>query len=192
MQENVVIDTSIFTNPNIYKVISLGQPLDAIEAFIGFSNESCKNIYMPRTVYIELCKIVDIEPVKGKFESVVRIKSPNRYNVNINSSILFDFVEDIRIRINKGLRIAEEFTKDKSQDTANAITKLREKYKEALRQGTLDSKEDVDVILLALELNATILSADEGINTWADKLGIRTVNPIYTQEFLACNNKRRS
>ncbi|GAB6078076.1 RNA ligase partner protein [Hydrogenobaculum acidophilum] len=185
MQDNVIIDTSIFTNPNVYKNISLGQPIDAIEAFIGLAHKSNKKIHMPRTVYIELCKVVDLEPLKSKFESAVIIKSPNRCNININASILFDFVEDVRIRINKGLRIAEELIKDKSQDIPSAVSKLREKYKEALRQGTLDSKEDVDIILLAMELNGAILSADEGINTWADKLGIRTVNPLFIQEFLS-------
>ena len=183
--QNVVIDTSIFTNPNVYKSISLGQPIDAIEAFVGIAHKTTKKIYMPRTVYTELCKVLDLETLKEKFESVVIIKSPNRCNININSTILFEFVEDMRIRINKGLRIAEEFTRDKTQDIQNAISKLREKYKEALRQGTLDSKEDVDVILLALELDGTILSADEGINFWADKLGIRTVDPHFIQEFLS-------
>jgi hypothetical protein len=42
MQDNVIIDTSIFTNPNIYKSISLGQPIDAIEAFIGLAHKSRK------------------------------------------------------------------------------------------------------------------------------------------------------
>ncbi|MFP3254644.1 MAG: RNA ligase partner protein [Hydrogenobaculum sp.] len=185
MQDNVIIDTSIFTNPNIYKSISLGQPIDAIEAFIGLAHKSSKKIYMPRTVYIELCKVVDLESIKSKFESSIIIKSPNRCSITINALALFDFVEDMRIRINKGLRIAEEFARDKTQDIQNTISKLREKYKEALRQGTLDSKEDVDVILLALELNGVILSGDEGINSWADKFGIRTVNPLFIQEFLS-------
>ena len=185
MQDNVIIDTSIFTNPNIYKSISLGQPIDAIEAFIGLAHKSSKKIYMPRTVYTELCKVVDLESIKSKFESSIIIKSPNRCNITINALALFDFVEDMRIRINKGLRIAEEFARDKTQDIQNTISKLREKYKEALRQGTLDSKEDVDVILLALELNGVILSGDEGINSWADKFGIRTVNPLFIQEFLS-------
>jgi len=185
MQENVIIDTSIFTNPNVYKNISLGQPIDAIEAFIGLAHKSSKKIYMPRTVYTELCKVVDLEPLKSKFESAIIVKSPNRCNITINGTILFDLIEDIRIRINKGLRIAEEFARDKTQDIQTTISKLREKYKEALRQGTLDSKEDVDIILLAMELNGIILSGDEGINTWADKLGVRTVNPLFIQEFLS-------
>lgn len=103
----------------------------------------------------------------------------------MNASILFEFVEDMRIRINKGLRISESFIKDRTIEPDEAISKLREKYKEALRQGILDSKEDVDIILLALELNATILSADEGIHIWADKFGIRTVNPLFIQEFFS-------
>ncbi len=183
--QNVIIDTSIFTNPDVYKGISLGQPIDAVEAFISIAHKSPKKIYMPRSVYIELCKVLDLEILKEKFESIVIIKSPNRCNIQINASILFEFVEDMRIRINKGLRIAEEFARDKTQDIQVVISKLREKYKEALRRGTLDSKEDVDIVLLALELNAAILSADEGINFWANKVGIRTVDPHFIQEFLS-------
>lgn len=183
--KNVVIDTSIFTNPNIYKILSLGQPIDAVESFLALAHKSSKNIFMPRTIYEELCKVIDLEPLKGKFESIITIKSPNRCNISINASLLFEFIEDMRIRINKGLRISEEIIKDKDLPTDKAISRLREKYKEALRQGTLDSKEDMDTILLSLELNAALLSADEGIQRWADKFGVRVVNPLYIQEFFS-------
>ena len=36
-------------------------------------------------------------------------------------------------------------------------------------------KEDVDLILLAKELDGILVTADKGIMTWADKLGIRYV-----------------
>ncbi len=182
--QNVVIDTSIFTNPYVYKNLSLGQPIDAIESFLSLAHKSSKTIFMPKTVYVELCKVLELEPLKSKFESIVIIKSPNRCNINMSAYIFFEFIEDMRIRINKGLRIAEEIVKNKDLPPDKSISRLREKYKEALRQGTLDSKEDMDTIILAMELNATLLSADEGIQYWADKLGIRTVNPLYIQEFL--------
>ncbi len=57
------------------------------------------------------------------------------------------------------------------------ITRLREKYREALRQGIIDSKEDVDVLLLAYELDGVLISGDEGLRKWADKVGIKIMNP---------------
>jgi hypothetical protein len=55
------------------------------------------------------------------------------------------------------------------------ITNLRKKYRSALREGIIDSTEDVDLILLAKELDAILVTADTGILTWADKLGIRFI-----------------
>ena len=40
----------------------------------------------------------------------------------------------------------------------------------------MDSKEDFELILLARELDATIVSADVGILTWAQKMGIRWID----------------
>jgi len=57
------------------------------------------------------------------------------------------------------------------------VNKLREKYREALRQGIIDSREDVDVLLLAYELDGIIVTADEGLRKWADKVGIKLIDP---------------
>ncbi|MDZ7809143.1 MAG: PIN domain-containing protein [Arhodomonas sp.] len=50
---------------------------------------------------------------------------------------------------------------------------LRGHYREALRTGLLDSTEDLDVILLAVELDAAVASADHGLMQWAEKGGLR-------------------
>ena len=65
----------------------------------------------------------------------------------------------LQVQIN-GLRIAEEHTKEagrmSEEDVGRLIKKLREKYREALRAGIIDSKEDLDVLLLAYELDAIL------------------------------------
>ena len=82
----------------------------------------------------------------------------------------------MRHRIDKGLRVAEQAVRnviaDKEPET---ITNLRKKYRSALREGIIDSKEDVDLILLAKEMDGILVTADTGIMTWADKMGIRFV-----------------
>jgi len=76
----------------------------------------------------------------------------------------------------------------KDSDHRVVITGLREKYRMALREGILDSKEDLDVLLLAKELNATVVSADEGIRKWAERIGLKYVEAnkfsILLEEFL--------
>jgi hypothetical protein len=64
------------------------------------------------------------------------------------------------------------------------INKLRGRYREVLRQGILDSKEDVDVLLLAYELDGVLVSADEGMRKWADKVGITIVDPYHFRRIL--------
>jgi hypothetical protein len=56
------------------------------------------------------------------------------------------------------------------------ITKLRERYREAMRRGLIDSKEDADLFLLAYELDGTLVSADEGLKKWADRAGVKLIN----------------
>jgi len=117
-------------------------------------------------------------------------KTPNRYDVKISAQIFYEYISEIRDRVNKGLRVSEEHVRHASKKKKHepVITALREKYKSALREGILDSKEDLDVLLLAKELDATVVSADEGIRKWAERLGLTYLEaknfPKVLKEFL--------
>ncbi len=177
--ESYVLDTSVFTNPDIYTTFEEDQ-LGAIENFLHLAMHSGANFYMPTSVYEEMLKMVDLGPLAPEFEMVVKIRSPRKHSIMIPSEILYELIDEIRHRINKGLRIAEEHTKEAGRVTENdvgrLINRLREKYREALRQGIIDSKEDVDVILLAYEIDGTVVTGDEGLRKWADKVGIKIVD----------------
>ncbi len=96
--------------------------------------------------------------------------------MDVPAFLLYELIDDVRHRIDKGLRVAEQAVRNVITDTKpETITNLRRKYRSALREGTIDSKEDVDLILLARELDGILVTADIGIMTWADKLGIRFV-----------------
>ena len=47
-----------------------------------------------------------------------------------------------------------------------------------------DSKEDVDMILLAYELDALLVTADQGAQKWADKLGIKLLMPEKFKQYI--------
>jgi hypothetical protein len=68
------------------------------------------------------------------------------------------------------------------------IRKFREKYRAALRYGILDSAPDIDVLLLAKELDAAVVSQDLGIQRWAEQLGLRFMEsrsfPIMIKEYM--------
>ena len=182
-----VLDTSVFTNPQLYKKFS-EDILDAAEDLLYLMEHSGAEFYMPLSVYEELQNMVRLEKLIPKFEMVIRLRNPRRYNLTIPAEFLYEFISDLRNRVNKGLRIAEEHVRNaqgkQKEAVGDVIRSLREKYREALRQGILDSKEDVEVVLLAYELDAILVSADEGIRNWAKKLGIKLISPEYFKELL--------
>ena len=61
---------------------------------------------------------------------------------------------------------------------------MREKYRSALRDGIVDSKEDFEVILLAKELHGTVVTADKGLQKYADKIGVGIIDAHVFPEFL--------
>jgi hypothetical protein len=69
------------------------------------------------------------------------------------------------------------------------VRKFREKYRNALRYGILDSGPDIDILLLAKELNAAVISQDMGIQKWAEQLGLRYLEartfPVMIAEYLS-------
>lgn len=175
-----VLDTSVFTNPDVYQQFETDQ-MGAIENFLSLASHTEASFYMPTSVYHEFSKLVNLGDLMPKFELVVRIRSPRKFNLLIPAEFLYEFIEEVRYRINKGLRIAEEHAKEAGklteENVGKVINKLRDKYREALRTGIIDSKEDMDVLLLSYELDAILVSGDEGLRKWADRVGIKLIEP---------------
>ncbi|BAU56889.1 hypothetical protein HH1059_02120 [Halorhodospira halochloris] len=181
-----VLDTSVFTNPNIYLRFD-EEPLQAISVFLGLARRADAEFFMPGPVYQELCNLRSMDLIGPAFETEVHIRSPRRFSLTIPSEVLYEFIEEVRSRIQRGLRIAEEHTRQAGEANClepEMITHLRERYREAMRRGILDSREDIDVVLLAYELDASLVSADEGMRKFAERIGIKLVNPLYLREVL--------
>ncbi len=175
-EECFVIDTSIFTNPDVY--ITFGRtPTTALKNFLKLTTKlESPNFYMPPSIYEELINFVNIDKIPKDLQIRIFQKPPKKYEMNVPAFLLYELIEDVRHRIDKGLRVAEQAVREVITDTGpDTITNLRRKYRSALREGIIDSKEDVDLILLAKELDGILVTADTGIMTWADKLGIRYV-----------------
>lgn len=133
-------------------------------------------------------------------------KTPDRFEVKISSEVFYEYIQDMRERMNRGMKVAEnavwlsaneaiEMAKrgeDKEkiikESTAGIIKDFRAKYRNALRYGTLDSAPDLDVLLLAKEMDAGVVASDEGVKKWAARLGLRYVEgitfPKMLQEYL--------
>ncbi len=181
-----VLDTSLFTNPETYRQFGENSQA-AIAAFLDLAQQSGTAFYMPSSVYKELTQIKELGPLAAQFEAVVRLRSPRKFDLAIPADILYEFIDEVRRRIDRGLKIAEEHARlgsDINIDTANLINRLRERYRETLRRGIIDSREDVDVLLLAYELNATLVTADEGLRHWADKVGVQWITSDHFRQIL--------
>lgn len=184
--ERYVLDTSVFTNPHIYDQFG-DTAQEAITVFLDLAERAEAEFYMPGSVYDELRLIKDLDEVAADFQSVVRLRSPRKFNLQVPAGILYELIEEVRLRIDRGLRIAEEHTRlggGGSEDLGQVITRLRERYREGLRRGIIDSREDVDVLLLAYELDGVLVSADEGLCKWADKVGVKLLTPGYFRRIL--------
>lgn len=184
--DRYILDTSIFTNPDVFRQFG-DSAQDAILQFVKIAVQVEAEFFMPGSVYNELGKVKDLAEVAADFESVVRLRAPRKFDLKIPGELLYELIEEVRHRIDRGLRIAEEAAKaalEATDDTGQVINKLRGRYREALRQGILDSKEDVDVLLLAYELDGILVSADEGMRKWADKVGITVMDPRHLRHIL--------
>ncbi|HIJ60060.1 MAG TPA: RNA ligase partner protein [Nitrospirae bacterium] len=180
--KKAVIDTSLFVNPDVrYR---LGEnPTEAFKSFLedAIQRKSIE-FYMPPSVFEELKNFIDLEKIPSEYLLAFIKKAPKKYELSCPALFIYELIDEIRDRVNKGLRIAEKAVRDSSiNKTEEVIQDLRRKYRDALREGIIDSKEDVDLLLLALELDAYLITADKGLIKWADKLGIKW---LFSKEFI--------
>jgi len=183
--ERIVLDTSLFVNPDIRNDFG-NTPTEAINAFLKLAEQLPGiEFYMPSSIFKELLNFVDKDKIPARLLSVLHQKSPSKHELTCPAFLLYELIEDMRGRINKGLRFAEKAVRSVGKASERDIIQaLRKNYREALREGIIDSKEDVDLILLAKELNALLVTADRGAINWAEKMGIRWLLPERFKDYL--------
>lgn len=185
--EKYILDTSVFSNPDVYGQFDTDYPL-AMKRFCVLASRARAKFYMPNSVYTELQQVKPLGGVTADFERVVKLRSPRKSSIQIPSDLLYEFIEEVRLRINRGLRIAEEAAKvagaGEMAAVGDVVRRLRDRFREAMRQGIIDSKEDADLLLLAYELDGTLVTADNGLRKWADKAGVSMINPLNLRAIL--------
>jgi uncharacterized protein len=190
-KDRVVLDTSLFVNPDVRD--SLGSsPTEALDTFLSIaSGINDIEFYIPPSTFRELLNFVDRERINGELLLFLHQKPPKKHELKFPAFLLYELVEDMRDRVNKGLRIAESAVRaTEKKKTDEIIQDMRKKYREALREGIIDSGEDVDLILLAAELDALLITADQGLIRWAEKFGIRWLIPEKFRDYLEAAGKR--
>jgi RNA ligase partner protein len=123
----------------------------------------------------------------------ITVKPPDKLSARLPASVFSEYVADVRRRLYRGLRVAEaalrravrECPPGNEECIGDQIRGLRDKFREATRKGLLDSVEDLDTVLLALEIRGILVSSDEGIRRLAEQLGIMILDPEDWVEALA-------
>ena len=184
-EDILVLDTSLLVNPDIRHGFG-SSPTEAINGFVEMAEQAPSlEFYMPTSIFAELMNFVDQKELTGKFVALMNQRSPSKHELTCPAYILYELVEDMRNRVNKGMRIAEKAVRSVGESNErDIIQSMRKSYREALREGILDSKEDVDLILLAKELDALLVTVDYGAIAWADKLGVRWLLPEKFKDYL--------
>lgn len=172
--DKIIIDTSIFVNPAAFRFWDR-KPDTALHTFILKAQLADIALYTPPSIWNEIGYFIELNRIPNKITSYIKKKSPKKYELPVPGLFLYELVEEMRERINKGLRIAEKYSKKSAENTADPgelKKSLRNEYRTAMREGILDSTQDVDILLLAREMQIPIATADEGLKDWAARLGL--------------------
>ena len=208
LKQRFVLDTSLFLTPEIRDDDGTVEDaalalLDRIAEAKLVHNISC---YMPPSVKSELTTMLEErdvdEAVFEKLDTWFITKSPAHFEVMIPAEIVYEFIDEMSDRVNRGLRVSEKAVRKAEQSRAEQIEEhdhmtevdkvvsdLRDEYRDALRQGVLDSREDFDLLILAQELDPGVVTEDQGIINWAEDFGLRYLQgqtfPSLLSEYLA-------
>ncbi|ELY53542.1 hypothetical protein C491_21676 [Natronococcus amylolyticus DSM 10524] len=193
-KQRFVLDTSLFLTEEIRRD---GESLeDAVLRLLELIANARLNLgiscYVPPTIHDELTTMLEArgvsEEVYSKLNTWVIRKHPDRYAVSIPANVVYSFVDEMSGRVDRGLRVSEKAVR-RAEDSADelledhdhktevdaVISELREKYRDAMRTGVLDSREDFDLLILARELEAGVVTEDRGIIDWTEDFGLRYI-----------------
>lgn len=185
------LDANIFFA--FQKGIGLGENPVAVVRSLAETKSAQAVFFMPPRVVEELLFLADPETkqaIQGLLTKII-IQSPAIHDKTIGTQVLYDFVEEARQRSLRGLHVAEtaleqaacenlgktSLGKIEFQKSLQPVKEgLRNRYRNATRTGFIDSIADLDLIFLAKEEDAYLVSADEGLLQWGRKLGVKEMS----------------
>lgn len=200
--EKFVIDTNFFVNLEIKS----GFGRNPKEIVINFTNFGKKlkqkdrvEFFMPPKIVEEFLSFFKKEDFVRDFLNIITIKSPEITKLQFPAAVFYQLVNEVRERAYRGLRVAEEAVEKGSRKVVGKtlvnkiefqktigeiIANLREKYRQVTRFNFLDSVADLDLIVLAKEIDGFLVSSDEGVIRWGRVFGIKEMPPSLFQDRL--------
>lgn len=194
----LVLDTTAFSDDRLREELGVESLDEVVGVLLDLFAEAARRLgyefYTTPRVYRELtgflerngCSQENLDRLAGW----IIVKAPSSFEARIPAYVMYRYVSDLRRRVDKGLRVAEWAVRRAARDAREnsgasldevvgpLIHRLREDYRLAVRHGIVDSEEDFELVLLARELGATLVSSDSGIRSLAESLGIRVVDAV--------------
>ncbi len=191
--DQYILDTNLFFN--MEPGLNMGKKTEDVvikvtKAVKKLKEDKKGEVFMPPSIVKEFLSFFDDKEQSfiKDFLSVVTVKTPEVTKVDFSASIFYKLIADIRERSYRGLTISEDELKralkehaghnfESKQDFEKASGKhvktLRDRYRQATRVGFLDSVADLDLITLAKEQDAYVVTADEGVLAWGRIFGVK-------------------
>jgi len=187
-----VLDTTAVTEARLRRKLGAASLEEVVERLAPLLREARvlvgTRFYMTPATWNELRRLlignnVGLESVR-ELSAWITIKPPDKLGVRLPAAVFSEYVADVRRRLYRGLRVAEAAVRRAARECSGSeeclgdlIRGLRDKYREATRKGLVDSVEDLDTVLLALEMRGVLVSSDEGIRRLAEQLGVMIIDP---------------
>jgi len=194
--EKYVIDTNLLFN--MEGNMGLGEKTEVIIKALthAFQKDAVNiKIYMPPSIKEEIESFFDdpSQTFLHDFFSSVTIKSPNLSEIMVASTVMGKFIDECRTRAYRGMNVAEESitkaaTEFMGKETlprkefqiavGSIIKSFRERFRNATRTNFIDSSGDFDLIMLAREQDAYLVSTDEGVIRWGRLFGVKEMTSV--------------
>lgn len=194
--ERYILDTNLFFN--MEAGLGMGSKTEEVVKTITKAIQKAKTskkaeFYMPPRIVDELLSFFEDKKQEflKNFLAEIIVKSPDTAHIQFPAEIFYRLIDDVRKRSYRGLQIAEEevsktaqnmigkevFSKKEFQMAIGSVIKgLRDRYRQATRVGFLDSVADLDLIVLAREVDGFVVSTDEGVLVWGRLFGVKEIH----------------
>ncbi|MDO9045940.1 MAG: RNA ligase partner protein, partial [Methanobacteriaceae archaeon] len=136
-KQRFVLDTTAFTDNVLREDLGNGDLTKSVDVMLDLLarsriklNISC---HMPPVTYKEfsdyMARYECPEEVMVKAETWIVKKTPNRYDTQIPSEIFFEYVQDMRERMNKGMKTSETAIWEAAMESMVMTSRGEEKNK---------------------------------------------------------------
>ncbi|NTU73278.1 RNA ligase partner protein [Candidatus Roizmanbacteria bacterium] len=191
-----VLDTNLFFN--MEAGFDMGEKTESVIVNLTRIIKSLQGrqqdvFLMPPKIVDELLSFFDDENQSflKEFLAHITVKSPDLYAMQIPAILLAQYIDESRTRNYRGQTICEEEMlnvgrqmvgiesldkKGFEMKVGPVVRHFRDRYRQATRFGFVDSVADLELILLAKEQEAFLISTDEGVLKWGKILGVKEMS----------------